>query len=169
MQEDLVTYVDKSKSECLNESDDHPYKHCLESGGGFLESDCDEQLILNIAFSQNVKVHSLKIRAPKDKGPKTVRVFQNQPAGNTLDFDSADSMTAAQDLTLTEDDLDGEKPIPLRFVKFQNVNNLQLFVKDNQSDSETTQIDHLCLCGTPVNTTNMGDFKRVAGKKGEGH
>ena len=95
-QEDLGQYINKSQSECLNEADDHPYAHCLTSGGGYLESDCDEQLIIALSFQQPVKVHSLKIKAPKDKGPKTLRIFQNQP--NTLDFDKADSMTATQDL-----------------------------------------------------------------------
>jgi hypothetical protein len=45
-------------------------------------------------------VHSLKIKAPSDKGPKTVRIFMNQP--NTLDFDKADSMVATQDIASVE-------------------------------------------------------------------
>ena len=69
---DLATFVDKSRSECLNEDDEHPYQHCLTSAGGFLQSDCDEQLILSISFNQNVKIHSLKVKGPSDKGPKTV-------------------------------------------------------------------------------------------------
>ncbi len=47
-----MPYVDKSKSECLNEADEHPYVHCLSAGGGYLESDCDEQLILSLSFNQ---------------------------------------------------------------------------------------------------------------------
>ena len=95
-----------------------------------------------------------------------MRIFQNQP--NTLDFDKADSMEAAQDVELTEKQLSGDL-ILLKFVKFQNVTNLQFFFKDNQGDEETTQIDYLAVIGTPINTTNMSEFKRVAGKKGEGH
>lgn len=60
-------------------------------------------------------------------------------------------------------------PINLRYVKFQNVVNIQLFIKDNQSGGEVTQIDHLVVIGSPISTTNMGDFKRVIGKKGESH
>jgi len=161
---DLTSFIDKSRSECLNEDDDHPYAHCLTSAGGFLQSDCDEQIILSLSFNQSVKIHSLKIKAPTDKGPKTLRVFQNQP--NTLDFDGADSMEAAQDVVLTEKQLQGDI-IPLKFVKFQNVTNIQFFFKDNQSGGEVTQIDYLSVIGTPIDTTNMKDFKRVSGNKGE--
>jgi len=163
---DLTSFVDKRGSECLNESDDHPYIHCLTPGGGYLESDCDEQLILALTFNQAMKIHSLKIKAPSDKGPKTVRIFQNQP--NTLDFDKADSMVSVQDLELTEEQLEGQI-IPLKFVKFQNVQNLMFFFKDNQGGDEVTQIDHLSIIGTPIQSTNMDDFKRVSGKKGEAH
>jgi len=161
---DLMTFIDKSRSECLNEDDEHPYAHCLTSAGGFLQSDCDEQIILSLSFNQSVKIHSLKLKAPSDKGPKTLRVFQNQP--NTLDFDKADSMAAAQDVELTEKQLTGEI-VPLKFVKFQNVQNIQFFFKDNQCGGDVTQIDYLSIIGTPIDTTNMKEFKRVAGKKGE--
>ena len=80
---DLATFIDKSGSECLNEDDDHPYGHCLTSGGGFLQSDCDEQLILSLSFNQGVKIHSIKIKGPKDKGPKTVSFKQREVIGNT--------------------------------------------------------------------------------------
>ena len=71
-------------------------------------------------------------------------------------------------IRLTPAQLDGS-PIGLRFVKFQNVKNLQIFFKDNQEGGEVTQVDYFSVIGTPIDTTNMGEFKRVAGKKGEGH
>ena len=54
------------------------------------------QLIISIQFNQAIKLHSLKLQAPVDKGPKTVKVFQNLP--QTLDFDSADSNAPVQTL-----------------------------------------------------------------------
>lgn len=45
---DLSPFISKAECECLNESDDHPFTHCLTSGGGFLQSDCDEQVHLII-------------------------------------------------------------------------------------------------------------------------
>ncbi|XP_072389125.1 thioredoxin-like protein 1 [Diabrotica undecimpunctata] len=163
---DLSPFITKAECECLNESDEHPFTHCLTSGGGFLQSDCDEQLIISIAFNQSVKIHSLKIKAPADKGPKNIRIFINQP--RTLDFDLADGYTSVQDIQLTPQDVEGN-PVNLRYVKFQNVQNIQFFIKDNLGGDEVTQIDHLAIIGSPISTTNMGDFKRVAGKKGESH
>lgn len=37
----------------------------------------------------------------------------------------------------------------------------QMFVKSNQGDEETTKINYLTFIGTPVQATNMNDFKRV--------
>lgn len=42
----------------------------------------------------------------------------------------------------------------------------QLFVKLNQGDEETTKINYLTFIGTPVQATNMSDFKRVRNKNG---
>ena len=59
--------------------------------------------------------------------------------------------------------------IPLRFVKFQNISNLVIFVVDNQGGDEITKLEYLKIFGQPCNATNMGDFKRVSGKAGESH
>jgi hypothetical protein len=45
LQMDLSTFIHKQQCECLNESDDHPFVHCLTSSDGYLESDCDEQVL----------------------------------------------------------------------------------------------------------------------------
>ena len=54
-------------------------------------------------------------------------------------------------------------------IKFQNVNNLVLFFMDNQGNEETTVIKYLKVIGAPIDSTNMGEFKRIAGKAGESH
>lgn len=66
-------------------------------------------------------------------------------------------------------DLDGVKLVNLRYVKFQNVQNIQMFIKDNQSGGDKTQLDRLQFIGAPIITTKMDDFKRISGKKGESH
>ena len=37
-----------------------------------------------------------------------------------------------QDIDISDQQLKGEKEIPLKFVKFQDVQNIQFFVKNNQ-------------------------------------
>ncbi|KAJ6224167.1 hypothetical protein RDWZM_002712 [Blomia tropicalis] len=165
---DLSSFINQSQSECLNESDTNNLKHALLAGSGFyLESDCDEQLIINLAFNQPVKLHSLKLLAPAENGPKSIKLFINQP--RTLDFDQATSMEAVQKIDVDCNDLVNSTPIPLRFVKFQNVQNLIMFVENNQNNSEVTRIDNISFIGSPINATNMSDFKRTTGKKGESH
>lgn len=93
---DLNVFITKNQCECLNEADDHPLEHAFTSGGGFLQSDCDEQLILSVTFNQAVKIHSIKLKAPEKLGPKTLKLFINQP--RTIDFDQAESCTAVQDV-----------------------------------------------------------------------
>ncbi|CAG0898602.1 unnamed protein product [Cyprideis torosa] len=167
----LNTMLMKSDCECLNEADDHPMLSCIDpekysEEGSYLESDCDAELIMNLSFSVNVKIHSLVIEGPVSNGPKTIKIFTNQT--KTMDFDNAKTTEPVQQIIVTPENLNGE-PIPLRFVKFQNVGNFQVFIQDNQEGLDTTVIKKFQLYGHPISTTNMSDFKRIAGKKGEAH
>lgn len=163
---DLNSFINKSGCECLNEDDEHTLEHALTSKGGYLCSDCDEQLIISIAFNQKMKLHSMKLTAPQDKGPKKIKLFINLPY--TLDFDKAESMSGVEEFVLSPDDLQ-TGVVPLTFVRFQNIDSITVFVADNQEGGEQTQIDYISFIGSPTSTTNMGDFKRVAGKAGEAH
>ncbi|XP_033112016.1 thioredoxin-like protein 1 isoform X2 [Anneissia japonica] len=165
---DLSSFFSKSGCVCLNQSDETDLENCLRLGDGtYLESDCDEQLLISLEFSQNVKIHSIKLHGPADKAPKTVKLFINQP--HQMDFDQAERNDPVQKLELTEDDVKEDCVIPLKFVKLQNVNNLTIFVKDNLGGEDTSVIEYLGLIGSPVSTIKMDEFKRVAGKKGESH
>lgn len=164
-QMDLRPFMMKTDVEALNEASEHPLTNCFQDNDEYLQSDCDNQLIIPITFSQAVKIHSIKIKAPENSGPKTVKIFINQPS--TLDFDKAVKNDPAQSISVQPTDLASGKPIGLQFVKFQNVQNMQIFVQDNHNGSDVTRIDYLQLFGSPIHTTNMTEFKRVSGKKGE--
>ncbi|KAG8131229.1 hypothetical protein E2320_017762 [Naja naja] len=145
---DLMPFVNKAGCECLNESDEHGFDNCLRKDSTFLESDCDEQLLITVAFNQPVKLYSMKCQGPDNE---------------------AERSEPTQALELTPDDIKEDSIIQLRYVKFQNVNSVTLFVQSNQGDEETTRIAYFTFIGTPVQATNMNDFKRVVGKKGESH
>uniref|UniRef100_A0A914C7D6 PITH domain-containing protein n=1 Tax=Acrobeloides nanus TaxID=290746 RepID=A0A914C7D6_9BILA len=153
-QTSLNSFINGHQVECLNE-DDRNTLHMLLSNAGSLISDCDEQLIINLPFKQQVKVHSVYLKGPAEHAPRIVKVFANIP--NTLDFDKAQSTEPIQTLDFSESEI-----LPLRFVKFQNVTNLQLFVESNKGDNDKTVIKELRIYGMPLTTTNMEEFKRVA-------
>jgi thioredoxin len=165
---DLVSLINKKDSECLNQDDDHTWEHALTPVNTvFLQSDCDSQILLNISFSQAVKIHSLIIQGPEDNGPKDLKIFINQT--KSLSFDEAESFNCLQAVELKPEDLKDETLINLFYVKFQNVQNITLFFNTNQSGSETTVINYLKFIGSPKDVTDMKEFKRVSGQAGESH
>jgi thioredoxin len=165
-QMELSTFYEKAGIECLNDDKVHSLLNML-GGVCSLKSDADEQLLIALRFNQPVKLHSISIKAPGTHGPRSVRLFTNQPT--TLDFEQAEDAKAVQDIYFTSEQLDNGEVINLRYVKFQNVHNVQIFVKDNVGDTDCTEIGSIRFYGTPLQATNMTEFKRVAGKAGESH
>ena len=84
MAKDLLEHIDFTTLECLNEAPNHGAALALKQGYReqdelFLESDTDEQLLLNIRFHQRVRLHSIVIKAIEDaKAPKTVKLYTNR-------------------------------------------------------------------------------------------
>lgn len=56
------------------------------------------------------------------QGPKYVKIFINLP--RSMDFEEAERSEPTQALELTEDDIKEDGIVPLRYVKFQNVNSV---------------------------------------------
>ncbi|NXW06883.1 TXNL1 protein, partial [Fregetta grallaria] len=119
------------------------------------------QLLITVAFSQPVKLYSMKLQGPDNgQGPKYIKIFINLP--RSMDFEEAERSEPTQALELTPDDIKEDGIVQLRYVKFQNVNSVTLFVQSNHGDEETTRITYFTFIGTPVQATNMNDFKRVS-------
>ncbi|KAK7054507.1 hypothetical protein VNI00_003705 [Paramarasmius palmivorus] len=155
----LLEFLDLQQLNCLNESPDHPLKPVVESKSlnnspeKFLQSDADEQLLLNIAFNQTVRVKSIIIKSEDvSKAPKLIKLAVNKPSLGFEDVADANEPAVAQILELSEEDVKG-KPIQLRFVRFQSVNSLHIFVASNQGDEEETVINAIDVIGVPVETT----------------
>ena len=62
--EDLEHLIDYPNIECLNENPSHPVAHCLREQGNatYLESDADPQLLINIPFMTQVKIHHIVLQ-----------------------------------------------------------------------------------------------------------
>ncbi|KAJ2743254.1 hypothetical protein GGI20_003882 [Coemansia sp. BCRC 34301] len=161
---DLTRLVLRKQSECLNQSDDNPLENVFTEGDSVLESDVDEQLVLHIAFNQPIKLHSIMIRAPADKAPKNIKIFANRM---DIGFDDADASEATQEIALTEDVYKKGGVVNLRYVRFQNVSSLSIYVADNLGGDDVTAISQLAFIGTAVDTANVSDIRQ--GEEGHSH
>ncbi|KAF9972268.1 Thioredoxin-like protein 1 [Actinomortierella ambigua] len=157
---DLADQITLNQVSCLNEQHDNNVRNALKKDESFLESDVDEQLLISVSFNQAVKLHSLKI-VPKNlaNAPRTIKLYANRV---TLGFDDAESVQETQTIELTEKDYkEKDGLVPLRFVKFQNVSSIILFVVDNQEGEDTTQIQQLIFVGSSLDGTDMSALKKV--------
>jgi len=170
---DLAEHINWSACECLNRTSKSSIENVLKQGlrdqaEMVLESDADEQLLLTITFNAQVRLHSLQFSAPEDgRAPKEIKLFANR---DNLDFEGAEDLAADQDMEFGPSAQPFGERLELGrgFVKFQKLNKLIVFVKSNQGDEESSAISGIKLWGATDATTNMKDFKRVAGEAGEG-
>ncbi|XP_057427418.1 PITH domain-containing protein At3g04780 [Lotus japonicus] len=161
-QVDLLDFIDWSSVECLNQSSTHSLPNAIKQGyreddGLHLESDADEQLLLYIPFTQVIKLSAILIKGPEEEGPKTVKLFSNK---EHMGFSNVNDFPPSDVADLSPDNLKG-KPVPLKYVKFQNVRSLTIFIEDNQTGSEITKVQKITLYGTTVETTDMKGLKKV--------
>ncbi|KAJ3118904.1 Thioredoxin-like protein 1 [Phlyctochytrium bullatum] len=155
---DLLEFINQKQVECLNQSDKHTVKSIFTKDDNYLESDCDEQLIIDIPFQQGVKLHSIRIVAPLENAPKTIRTYINRTS--TLSFDEVDSIVETEKIELSPESYGENVLIPLRFVKYQSVHSVTIFVQDNLTGADTTIIKQLILYGSSIETTkNLSELK----------
>jgi hypothetical protein len=151
---DLLEHLEVPQCTCLNAHADHTLRHAIEVDSRdditrFLESDADEELLIHLQFMQAVKISHVNIEAvDATSAPSGIRLFVNKVG---LDFDSARSDKPTQEFTYTESDVTtGSKPTELRYVLFQKVQTLGIFVPGNLGDEEVTRIAKLTLVGEPI-------------------
>lgn len=112
--------------------------------------------MIYLPFQCTLKVHSLQITSQptdtdddeKPSRPKVLKIFTNRP--QILSFDNATDLPATQEITLEEKDWDtttGTAKVELRFVKFQNVSSLVVFVVESEGDNEKVRIDRIRVVG----------------------
>jgi len=162
----LLEHLDLLQLTCLNEEEEHNLKSIVgsrtknTSTGSYLQSDADEQLLLNVTFNQTVRIRSISIQASNvAQAPRKIKLLINRPS---LGFDDVDDGEVAQEFELTEDQVREGKKIPLRYVRFQAVNTLHIFVESNQGGEDQTRIDAVDFFGFPVaGTRDLSGLKKV--------
>jgi hypothetical protein len=124
----------------------------------WVESDTDEQLMLYVPFQSTVKIHSLHITshaasaAEDDTAevarPSKLRLYTNRISN--LGFDEAGDVQATQEIEIKETQWDAKTKtakVDLRFVKFQNISSMVVFVEAVEGTGEKCRIDRLRVVG----------------------
>ncbi|KAF1984571.1 putative thioredoxin [Aulographum hederae CBS 113979] len=146
----------------------------------WVESDTDPQLMFFIPFQATLKVHTIHVTSLPPKSsegddddevpmrPKTIHLYTNR--AHNLGFEEAEDITPTQKIELEEKDWDentGTAKIEVRFVKFQNVSSLVMFVVDGDGDGERTRIDRLRIVGESGEKRSMGKLEKIGDEQGE--
>ncbi|KAF2456722.1 putative thioredoxin [Lineolata rhizophorae] len=142
-----------------------------EAARDWVQSDTDEQLMLFLPFNATLKAHTIHItslppvEADEDEvpmRPRTIRIYTNRP--HNLGFEEADDTSPTQAFELGPDDWDGKTgtaKLELRFVKFQNITSLVLFVVDGDGDGEKVRIDRVRIIGESGEKRTMGKLEKI--------
>ncbi|PVI03188.1 DUF1000-domain-containing protein [Periconia macrospinosa] len=178
----LYEQIDFSKLQTLNEDEANSgRKICQKTWAQRmdlepeLKSSTDEQLLMIVPFTGQVRLHSILIRtSPTESSPKTLKLFIND---DSIDFSTASDKPPTQEVSISQ--TAEVQEIPVKRAKFNTTRILTLFFEDNWSDGEedVTRISYLGFKGDfmklnkePISflyeaAANPGDHKMVAGVK----
>ncbi|KAJ8062356.1 hypothetical protein OCU04_008900 [Sclerotinia nivalis] len=113
-----------------------------------LESDADEQLLMHIPFTGQVKLHSILLRTSNsESAPKTLKVFINR---DDLDFSTASDLQPTQEFQLSQ--TSEIQDIGVKRALFGKVQNLTLFVEDNYGED----VSRICYVGLKGDWMQLG-------------
>ncbi|EOD50546.1 thioredoxin [Neofusicoccum parvum] len=145
-----------------------------KAGGApdWVESDTDEQLMLYVPFQSTLKLHTIHLTSfppqPSEDNdevpmrPRTVKLFTNR--AHNLGFEEAEDIPATQEITIKPEDWDastGTAKLELRFVKFQNITSLVMFVVDGEGDGEKVRLDRIRIIGESGEKREMGKLEKI--------
>lgn len=148
LQYSLYTKIDLDNLQCLNETVEDSGKSIFKPWEDrlnlekFVESDADEELLLNIPFTGNVKLKGVIVIGGEDKThPSKMRLYKNRPY---MTFDDT-SLPADQEFDLHPDS-SGTLEYSTMVVKFSTVHHLTIHFPSNFG-SDTTKLFYIGLRG----------------------
>lgn len=148
LQYSLYSKIDINNLECLNESVEGSGKDIFKpweerlSFDKYVESDADQELLLNIPFTGNVKLKGVVVIGADDEShPAKMKLYKNRPR---MTFDDT-SLQPDQEFDL-HIDTTGTLEYSTMVVKFASVHHLTIYFPTNFG-SETTRIYYIGLRG----------------------
>ncbi|KAF2143646.1 uncharacterized protein K452DRAFT_224878 [Aplosporella prunicola CBS 121167] len=110
-----------------------------------LQSDADEQLLMFVPFTGQVRLHSILLRTSDSaSAPKTLKLYLNR---DDLDFGTASDLQPTQQLDLAQTNDLQEHPV--KRALFNTTRSLTLFFEDNfgDGDEDVTRVSYVAFKG----------------------
>lgn len=134
-----------------------------------IRSDADSQILLYVPLNNKSKVYSILLRTGTDakqtadgddlQKPTSVKVWANTTG--TISFDDAAAGTGAlHESEIPAPDANGWSEIKLRYVRFQNVGSLLLFL-DGEDEDESTALQRIVLVGSKGDSRDQGKLEKL--------
>ncbi|KAJ3717081.1 galactose-binding domain-like protein [Lentinula raphanica] len=127
--------IDRDNVHGLNLSDPDSAKETIkpwdlrEDTEKFADSNVDDQVIIHVPFSQNVRLRSILLKLGRgEAAPTHLRIFANHP--NIVDFSEAETTKAQLDISLLQGE-PGVVEYPLRVAAFASINSVSLFLSES--------------------------------------
>lgn len=133
-------------------------------------SDADSQILIYIPFTNKTKVYSILLKTNKDSKtpdgsdddtqlPVKIKVWANTTG--TIAFEDASSGDGAlHEADIPEPDANGWSEVPLRFVRFQSVGSLLIFL-DGDDDDAYTAVQKIALVGSKGDSLQQGKLEKI--------
>ncbi|KDR80381.1 hypothetical protein GALMADRAFT_242776 [Galerina marginata CBS 339.88] len=100
-----------------------------EDNTKYLDSNVDDQLIIHVPFTQNVRIKSILLKLGRGEvTPRHLRIYANH--STIVDFSEAETTKPQLNISLLEGET-GVVEYPLRVASFVSVHSLSLFFNDS--------------------------------------
>ncbi|KAJ6588917.1 galactose-binding domain-like protein [Mycena capillaripes] len=131
----LYGFIDKDNVHGLNLAVPEDAKALIkpwderDSTARYADSGVDDQMILHVPFSQNVRLKSVLLKLGRGEStPRHLRIYANYPT--IVDFADAENTTPQLNISLLEGET-GVIEYPFRVAAFANITSLSLFFSDS--------------------------------------
>ncbi|KAF9495018.1 DUF1000-domain-containing protein [Pleurotus eryngii] len=127
-----------------------------EDTSQFIDSGVDDQVIIHIPFSQNVRIRSMILKIGRGEStPRRLRIYANHPT--IVDFADAEETKPQLELSLLEGEVSATE-YPLRVAAFASINTLSLFFSHAVGD-EVSRVYYVGFKGDTTSPRKDGTQK----------
>ncbi|KAJ3323453.1 hypothetical protein HDV06_001730 [Boothiomyces sp. JEL0866] len=138
----LYSQINLTSTRCLNAEDENAFNDIFKPWDDrfdisrVVKSDADEQLIMYVPFTSNIKLKSIAILGLNDHSqPSKLKVYINR---QDVDFNTVESIEPTQEFECLQSCPRGAVPQYLtKVTKFTNVRDITIFVPSNFGSDQT--------------------------------